>query len=257
MGAKEAEPSPWDIYKLTVEMADRISTRRTVANSFFLTIHTALATFVGILASAQGAPDPGPMPPVDAPAVLATSLAGIVLAISWWVLLRSYRDLNSAKFRIITRIERNHFSIQPFVEEWQYLKNDPIKQWRSRYAELGFVERVRTTSLSHHLYLARSANHLLMPSSSYIAELADRIQSRVPDDRIPADSWSLFLMYAVLARAKGTDVTSEDVHDAWVAWCDTQGLDNPNTVPFAHLDARTQAKDDVFTTAIRLAAAEA
>lgn len=36
--------------------------------------------------------------------------------------------------------------IHPFADEWKSLKEDPIRSWRSRYAELGFVERVVPTT---------------------------------------------------------------------------------------------------------------
>jgi hypothetical protein len=35
-----------ELYKLAVEMADRVSARRATANAFFLTINTALFAFV-------------------------------------------------------------------------------------------------------------------------------------------------------------------------------------------------------------------
>lgn len=31
---------------------------------------------------------------------------------------------------------------EPFNDEWQVLKADPVKSWRKRYAEFGTVERV-------------------------------------------------------------------------------------------------------------------
>ena len=35
-----------ELYKLAVEMADRVSARRAAANAFFLTVNTALLAFV-------------------------------------------------------------------------------------------------------------------------------------------------------------------------------------------------------------------
>jgi hypothetical protein len=40
-------------YKLYVEMADRIGARRQAANTFFLTINTALLAFLGLFAANQ------------------------------------------------------------------------------------------------------------------------------------------------------------------------------------------------------------
>ncbi|MGW1594954.1 RipA family octameric membrane protein [Streptomyces sp. NPDC002343] len=36
---------------------------------------------------------------------LAVNLAGITLSAAWWMKLRSYRDLNTAKFKIISKLE--------------------------------------------------------------------------------------------------------------------------------------------------------
>jgi len=130
-----------EIYKLTVEMADRVSGRRNYANSFFLTLHTMLAAFVGVLSSAREANDSGPLPPIDTVAVISTAIAGVILACSWWVLLRSYRDLNSAKFKAINGLEEN-LPARPFTDEWIALKARPNERWRLPYAELGFVERI-------------------------------------------------------------------------------------------------------------------
>ncbi len=141
-GTRHADPQiTLEIYKLTVEMADRVSGRRNYANNFFLTLHTMLAVFVGVLSSAREASDPGPLPPIDTVAVVSTAIAGIVLACSWWILLRSYRDLNSAKFEVINRLEES-LPARPFTDEWATLKALPQKRWRLPYAELGFVERI-------------------------------------------------------------------------------------------------------------------
>jgi hypothetical protein len=42
-----------ELYKTAVEMADRTSARRAGANSFFLTLNTALVAVVGIVSSAR------------------------------------------------------------------------------------------------------------------------------------------------------------------------------------------------------------
>jgi uncharacterized membrane protein len=130
-----------DIYKFLIEQADRISARRATANSYFLTLHTGLVAFVGVLSSARRASTSNP-PKVDDFTFVVLGFAGCVLAASWWLLLRSYRDLNAAKFKVITDIEKA-LPLQPFAREWEYLKRDePLPWWKGRYAELGFVERV-------------------------------------------------------------------------------------------------------------------
>lgn len=118
-----------ELYKLAVEMADRVSARRTAANSFFLAVQTALVTLLG----------------VDGLSRLAVSGAGLVLAGAWWLLLRSYRKLNGAKFQVITEME-TQLPVAVFTREWKALKGGggpAVKRTlRNRYAELGVMEQV-------------------------------------------------------------------------------------------------------------------
>lgn len=128
-----------DLYKLAVEQADRVSSRRATANTYFLTLNTALTAFVAVLTSTEGSAS---VPTVDTFALVMTSIAGMVLSVAWWLLLRSYRDLNRAKFKVITEMEQEHLPVRIFEREWDHLKQDePLPWWKGRYAELGFVER--------------------------------------------------------------------------------------------------------------------
>lgn len=117
-----------DLYKLAVEMADRISARRTQANAFFLALQSALLALLG-------------NKNFDDPPIAA---AGIILGIAWWLLLRSYRDLNKAKFDVILKMEKR-LPVEIFGDEWKALKQDPVPGWRKRYAELGTIEKVIPT----------------------------------------------------------------------------------------------------------------
>jgi hypothetical protein len=128
-----------ELYRLSVEMADRVSARRATANSFFLTLQTGLAAGLGLFATRIG--DRGEAADPDRFVMVLAALAGVLLALAWWLLLRSYRDLNRAKFSVITMIEREYFQVQPFADEWASLRKDPVRWFRGRYTELGFVER--------------------------------------------------------------------------------------------------------------------
>ena len=64
----------------------------------------------------------------------------MVLAAVWWLALRSYRDLNRAKFDVIMAMEKR-LPARIFTDEWNTLKKDPVGLWRQRYAEIGFIER--------------------------------------------------------------------------------------------------------------------
>jgi hypothetical protein len=143
-----------ELYKTAVEMADRTSARRAGANGFFLTLNTVLAAVVGIVSAARKPPAHGSLPAFDAFGVFMTAIAGVVLAFVWWLLLRYYRRLNSAKFDVINRMEEL-LPAQPFTEEWsilhpaeqieERLENKPW--WRQarrrvRHREASLVEQV-------------------------------------------------------------------------------------------------------------------
>jgi len=133
-----------ELYKLSVEMADRISARRTAANGFFFTVHSVLIAAIGLVYVDPEAPTDESARlaggTVDSFGLVFTSLLGLLLSATWWLLLKSYRDLNSAKFSVINEMEKS-FPVQPFASEWAFLKDDP-KPFRKRYAELGVIERV-------------------------------------------------------------------------------------------------------------------
>ena len=109
-----------ELYKIAVEMADRTSARRAGANSFFLTLNTALAAVVGIVSSARKPPPHGNLPSFDGFGLVVTSVAGIVLALVWWLLLRYYRRLNAAKFDVINKMEEQ-LPARPYTDEWDVL----------------------------------------------------------------------------------------------------------------------------------------
>ena len=100
-----------EIYKTYLEMTDRISGRREKANSFFLAVNTALIALVakdifGGNVAAHRAIE------------LLVPLAAGVLCYLWHRIIRSYRDLNTAKFKVIHAIEKQ-LPLRPYVAEWE------------------------------------------------------------------------------------------------------------------------------------------
>jgi hypothetical protein len=133
-GARPEASVELDLYKLAVEMADRISARRALANTFFLTVNTGLAAVLG-----------------GKDLRWYVAAAGIVFSLAWWWLLQSYRKLNAAKFAVINSVE-SRLPLHLFSDEWEYLKRTraPARAWPPRaawawltgYHELGTVERI-------------------------------------------------------------------------------------------------------------------
>lgn len=95
-----------DQYKLYVEMADRISQRRTAANTYFLSVNSAILAFVGYLTT-NASPE----------YMWLLALAGCMLTLFWYNIVLSYRNLNSAKWQVVQDIEKR-LPISPYDAEW-------------------------------------------------------------------------------------------------------------------------------------------
>ncbi|MCD9876106.1 DUF7701 domain-containing protein [Streptomyces guryensis] len=90
---------------------------------------------------------------------------------------------------------------------------------------------------------------------SYLSADAGLIRELLPPQARPAeDSDGLFLLYAVLMRAKGEQVTAADVHDAWTAWMQLRNPDHAALVPFDELSPVTRREDEPYAQAIQAAA---
>ena len=100
-----------EIYKTFVEMADRISQRRQSANSFFLSINTAIVGMVGYVGF-------GNADNVGQEFYALIGLAGITLCLLWFFIIRSYKSMNTAKFKVIHEIEKL-LPIAPYEAEWR------------------------------------------------------------------------------------------------------------------------------------------
>ena len=98
-------------YKLYVEMADRVSHRRALANSFFLTLQTGLLGLTtGLTAFSDGHSE-------SEIAGLVASIFGAMFSYVWWRTLKSYRQLNSAKFIVIHDLKAR-LPVAPYDLEW-------------------------------------------------------------------------------------------------------------------------------------------
>jgi hypothetical protein len=91
--------------------------------------------------------------------------------------------------------------------------------------------------------------------SSYLDEDAAAIRSFLdPGAEPPPNSDYLFVLYAVLMRAKGQDVTHSDVHDAWAAWMQLTSPEHAAIKPFEELGRDVQREDEPYLRAIKRAA---
>mgnify|MGYP001189163049 CR=1 FL=1 len=87
---------------------------------------------------------------------------------------------------------------------------------------------------------------------NYLTELAKAIRLQVDSRFVPeGDTDSLFRLYALLALAKGTAVTAEDVHNAWAAWMSDRDPTHTAILPYDALRPDLRREDRPFVEAIR------
>ena len=110
------------LYRDFVNSASQVSDRRHQANTFFSSINTVLLMATGLV-------------PREVAEVLEVTtahmeldwqfaivaVAGCLLCWIWRKMIAAYRDLNSAKFKVINEIEQ-HLPLAAYDAEWKHFK---------------------------------------------------------------------------------------------------------------------------------------
>lgn len=104
-----------ELYKIMVNSSEALVTRRQAVNTFFLTMNGALLTAIGLIV--QNADERR----LGALAVLVLALAGLLLALAWRSLIRSFGQLNAGKFKVINSIEK-FLPVSIYEAEWVALE---------------------------------------------------------------------------------------------------------------------------------------
>ena len=124
-----------EIYKLHAELADRVSQRREGANRLYVSLLVGLTVFsAALLRYGAG----------DAPArivLCAVGIVGALLAVSWFVVIRSYRQLATGKFRTLAELEKK-LAYSFYTREWELLTADGWRALREG-VHVRFVKTVR------------------------------------------------------------------------------------------------------------------
>ena len=128
-----------EIYKLHADLADRVSQRREGANRLYVSLLVGLVLFAAAILrfGTDGLS-------VDT-VLFWTGALGSILAISWYIVIRSYRQLNTGKFNALQDMERQ-LAYPFFTKEWELLGQG---KKRNRYWRLTVVE----TALPSLLFL--------------------------------------------------------------------------------------------------------
>ncbi|WP_193559183.1 RipA family octameric membrane protein [Shewanella donghaensis] len=98
-------------YKIYLSSAENISNRRQSSNTFFVTLNTTLISLITYIN--LGATE-------NQNYYWAVSLIGIIISFMWYRIIRSYKDINTAKFKVINEIEKE-LPISPYKAEWELL----------------------------------------------------------------------------------------------------------------------------------------
>ena len=102
-----------EIYKLHAQLADSVSKQRATANRFYILVLSGLAVlFSTFLQRKNGVPFGWVM--------VGFGAFGMLLASAWFVVIRSYCQLNSGKFQVLLALEEK-LAYPFFKHEWELL----------------------------------------------------------------------------------------------------------------------------------------
>lgn len=104
-------------YKLYVEMADKISERREKTNQFYLSLMSLFIILISFIEKS----------------IIIILFIVSFIGILWFLNIQAHKQLNSAKFEIIHKME-HHLPFNCYEEEWDLLKE-------KRYLEITKIEQ--------------------------------------------------------------------------------------------------------------------
>jgi hypothetical protein len=113
-------------------MADHVSARRASSNTFFLTTNTVVLSalgFFGKVFAQQGS--------IGLIASVIVLIGAVIFCVSWALILSSYDQLNSAKFKVIHELEER-LPAALYQYEWEKLGEGKDPQ---KYRPLTRVEK--------------------------------------------------------------------------------------------------------------------
>lgn len=106
-------------YKLFVESAQRVSEKRITTSNYLLTVCSTLLTLFGIASGLH----------IGGLWLLIIPMAGLLVSFTWYSLVVSYKNLNTAKFEVIHELE-NHLPAGLFRHEWYCCDHGRGKAYR-------------------------------------------------------------------------------------------------------------------------------
>ena len=108
--------SKFAMFELYLATAEKVSDRRVQANSWMLSVNSAIVALYGYLQSDK-------MAAQRAVWFWAIPTAGAIVCLAWWALLNSYRELNRAKFAVLAQLETD-LPVSPITREREIYKEE-------------------------------------------------------------------------------------------------------------------------------------
>ena len=107
-------------YKLYVQSAENVSSRRVISNRYLLTINAALVALYGLQSANFG----------QGYWTLLIPVIGIPVSLLWYLIIKSHADLNRIKFRLIHELEQ-HLPAALYKYEWHLAQEGKGKTYRA------------------------------------------------------------------------------------------------------------------------------
>jgi len=126
----ESKKSLLEIYKLHSQLSDNVSVRRGQANMFYITLLSAILSVLTISTNKESVS-------TNPYILLSIGILGLLLCIVWYFNIRSYRQLNSGKFKALHELEEK-LDYPFFKREWELLEEGKN---RKAYFQLTRIEQ--------------------------------------------------------------------------------------------------------------------
>ena len=137
-------------YKLYVRSAENVSARRIASSRYLLTLNVALVALYGYQSSNL---DSGEW-------MMLVPILGALVSVLWYRIIKSHKDLNVVKFRIIHELEQ-HLPAMFYTHEWRLVEEGRGKFYRS------------VTDIERWIPLAFLTLHLVLLAALAVDKLQD------------------------------------------------------------------------------------
>ena len=107
-------------YKLYVQSAENVSSRRVASSRYLLTLSAAIVALYGLQSASFG----------ETHLTFLIPLIGIPVSILWFLIIKSHANLNSVKFEIIHELEQ-HLPAAVYKYEWKLAEEGRGKSYRA------------------------------------------------------------------------------------------------------------------------------